>query len=128
MSFKATEEWFAQAVYDMDTADAMFSTHRYIYALFMAHLSIEKALKGLWAKKFHEDAPKTHNLEYLREKIGLTINNQDLYNTILRLSKISIPIRYPDDLQKISKDFPESVTLSIINNSKKVLEWLKKQL
>ena len=40
------KEWLKQADYDMDTADAMHSSGRYFYAVFMCHLSIEKALKG----------------------------------------------------------------------------------
>lgn len=42
------EEWLKQADYDLDTADFMFKGKRYIYAVFMCHLSIEKALKGLY--------------------------------------------------------------------------------
>jgi HEPN domain-containing protein len=36
----------------LGTAEAMFDAGRYIYTVFMWHLSIEKALKGLYAKKF----------------------------------------------------------------------------
>ena len=111
----------------MGTADVMFNAGRYIYAIFMAHLSIEKAFKGIWAKKFEEDAPKTHNLEYLREKLGLEPPNPDFHSHILRLNKVCIPIRYPDDLERISRDFPKDITKAIIYNSKKVLEWLKIQ-
>ena len=47
------EEWLKQADYDMDTAELMFSGGRYFYAVFMCHLSIEKALevtKGMIAQ------------------------------------------------------------------------------
>lgn len=40
--FKPVEEWFIQADYDLATAKAMFKTARYIYTIFMCHLSIEK--------------------------------------------------------------------------------------
>ena len=46
-NLKLPQEWFNQAGYDLRTADAMLSTGRYIYTVFMCHLSIEKALKGL---------------------------------------------------------------------------------
>ncbi|MDO9528114.1 MAG: HEPN domain-containing protein [Syntrophales bacterium] len=42
------QEWLRQADYDMDTAEYMLSGGRYFYAVFMCHLSIEKALKGLF--------------------------------------------------------------------------------
>ncbi|MEW5841789.1 MAG: HEPN domain-containing protein, partial [Bacteroidota bacterium] len=67
--FKPPDEWFLQAEYDIDTADAMFKSGRYMYAVFMSHLCIEKALKGLYAKTLCKDAPKTHNLLYLIELI-----------------------------------------------------------
>lgn len=38
---KSPEEWFIQASYDLDTAEAMFKTERYMYTVFMCHLSIE---------------------------------------------------------------------------------------
>lgn len=53
------KEWLKQAEYDMDTADAMFMSGRYFYAVFMCHLSIEKALKGLFHKLLDEVPPKT---------------------------------------------------------------------
>jgi HEPN domain-containing protein len=62
-------EWLKQADYDMDTADAMFTSGRYLYAVFMCHLSIEKSLKGLYSKELAEVPPKTHNLIYLLKKL-----------------------------------------------------------
>ncbi|MDI7258385.1 MAG: HEPN domain-containing protein [Thermodesulfobacteriota bacterium] len=67
------QEWFKQADYDMETADFMFNGGRYFYAVFMCHLSIEKALKGLYAQKLNEVPPKIHNLLYLVEKMRLNL-------------------------------------------------------
>jgi len=52
--YKLPKEWFKQADYDLDTARAMFDSGRYIYTIFMCHLSIEKALKGVYAGKFEK--------------------------------------------------------------------------
>ena len=65
------EEWLRQADYDMETAEAMFTSNRSIYAVFMCHLAIEKALKGLFQKKQGELPPKIHNLMYFIEKLNL---------------------------------------------------------
>lgn len=40
---KRVEEWFAQAAYDLDTAEYMLEGGRRFYAVFMAHLCVEKA-------------------------------------------------------------------------------------
>ena len=44
---KRTEEWLRQSDYDMDTALYMYEGGRFIYAVFMCHLAVEKTLKGL---------------------------------------------------------------------------------
>jgi len=48
------DEWYLQSDYDFETAEAMFTSGRYIYAIFMCHLSLEKAL----IKSFTQDRTK----------------------------------------------------------------------
>jgi len=55
MNFKPVDEWFLQSDYDFDTAKYMLNCHKNIYAVFMCHLSIEKAIKGLYAKILKND-------------------------------------------------------------------------
>lgn len=120
------EEWLKQADYDMDTADAMFSSGRYFYAVFMCHLSIEKSLKGLYSKNFHEVPPKTHNLIYFLNKIGKK-PDQELEKFIIKLNTASVATRYPDDLAKIQSAYTEEITKEMIEKSKDVLKWVKTQ-
>ena len=120
------EEWLKQADYDMDTADAMFSSGRYFYAVFMSHLSIEKSLKGLYSKKLHEVPPKTHNLIYLLNKIGKK-PDQKMEKFITKLNTASVATRYPDDLAKIQSAYTEEITKEMIEKSKDVLKWVKTQ-
>ena len=120
---KPTEEWLTQANYDMDTADYMFRGGRYMYAVFMCHLSLEKALKGRYAEKLGKEPPKTHNLLYLLEKMKLTLP-EDLFDFISTLNRVSVPTRYPDDLQRILKDYDKKKTKEVLDQSKQVLQWL----
>jgi len=124
---KPPEEWFIQAFYDLDTADVIFETGRYMYTVFMCHLSIEKALKGLYTKKLEEIPPKTHSLIYLAEKIGIQMP-ENLYDFVFSLNRVSVPTRYPDDLKRILKDYNKDITKEILTKSKDVLEWLKERL
>jgi HEPN domain-containing protein len=118
------DEWLRQAQYDMETADYLFEGERYFYAVFMCHLSIEKALKGLYVKRFNKTPPKTHNLIYLIEFINIDIPGNH-YDVIFTLNRISVPARYPDNLQTILKEFKKSKTIEVIEQSKEVLKWLK---
>jgi HEPN domain-containing protein len=124
---KSPQEWLKQADYDTKTADVMFDNKRYFYAVFMCHLSIEKALKGLYLERLKEIPPKTHNLVYLVEKIKVQLP-ENLYDSVFALNRVSVPTRYPDDLQRMLKDYNEERTKKIIDSGKEVLQWLKKQL
>jgi len=127
MSYKSEIEWFKQADYDIDTANIMLSTGRYIYAVFMAHLAIEKTLKGIWANKYNEDAPKTHNLVYLYSKLSLELP-ENFQISIDELNYVSIPTRYPETLDKLFSNFPKDRTEKIVSNSIEVIKWLKNQI
>ncbi|MGB5159459.1 HEPN domain-containing protein [Desulfobacterium sp. N47] len=120
------KEWLKQADYDMDTADVMHSSGRYFYAVFMCHLSIEKALKGLYCKILDQVPPKTHNLLYLLNNTGKK-PEQELEKFIIKLNIASVATRYPDDLAKIQADYTEEITKDIITKSKGLLKWVKMQ-
>ena len=109
----------------MDTAEFMFNGERYFYAVFMSHLSIEKALKGRNVQKFDKNPPKTHNLLYLIELIDPQIPD-NLYDIIFILNRVSISTRYPDNLQRMLEEFNKSKTGDVLEKSKGVLKWLKK--
>lgn len=115
-----------QVIMPSGIADAMFSIGRYFYAVFMCHLSIEKALKGLYSKKLHEVPPKTHNLIYLLNKIGKK-PDQKLEKFITKLNTASVATRYPDDLAKIQSAYTEEITKEMIEKSKDALKWVKTQ-
>jgi HEPN domain-containing protein len=119
-------EWFKQAEYDMKTAEAMFDSRRYIYVVFMCHMAIEKALKGLYAQAFDKLPPKTHNLLLLTEKIGYDLP-EDLYDFIFRLNGVSVPTRYPEDIEKLKKDYNKRNTADMLEMGKETLKWLKRK-
>lgn len=124
---KSPQEWLKQADYDIKTAEIMFDNKRYFYAVFMCHLSIEKALKGIYLDRLKEIPPKTHNLVYLVEKIKLLLP-ENLYDSVFALNRVSVPTRYPDDIQRMLKDYNEERTKKVIESGKEALQWLKKQL
>ncbi|MEK7448602.1 MAG: HEPN domain-containing protein [Planctomycetota bacterium] len=68
---KQTQEWIRQSDYDFITAKAMFKSGRYIYTVFMCHLSVEKALKGLYREITKTEPPKIHDLINLATRINL---------------------------------------------------------
>jgi HEPN domain-containing protein len=125
--FKKSEEWFKQAEYDLETAEAMFDAGRYIYTVFMCHLSIEKALKGLYAKRFRKSPPRIHNLNYFCEILEIVLE-KDLQEFIDNLNDLSVPIRYPDELENLLNDYKKEDTLKVLEKTKELLLCLKGML
>jgi HEPN domain-containing protein len=41
---------------------------------------------------------------------------------------VSIPTRYPEDLQKLLKDYKKRNTAELIKGGREVLKWLRTQL
>jgi len=66
------EEWFFQSDYDLETAQQMLQSGRNVYAIFMCHLSLEKALKGLFVKRLNDVPPKLHDLIYFVDRMSLS--------------------------------------------------------
>lgn len=118
-------EWYFQSDYDLETAKDMLKSGRNVYCIFMCHLSVEKALKGLFVKTTKQYPPKTHNLTFFIDKIGLKPETED-FAFLHSLNKVSIPTRYPDDLRKLFTVFTDSKTTEIVMQTEKLQKWIKK--
>jgi len=124
---KSSQEWSRQAEYDMETARAMLDSGRYIYCVFMCHLSIEKSLKALYAKKLGKNPSKTHNLVYLAQSLHLDL--PEIIKEFLEiLDSVSVPTRYPEELEKLIKEYTENKAKNILNESRETSRWLKQKL
>lgn len=121
---KRVLEWLKQADYDLDTARFMCSGGRYFYAVFMCHLAVEKALKGLYQQKRQETPPKTHNLIYLLDRIGL-IPDQDKGRAMTRLNEANVTTRYPDDIDRLRSSYTQETTMQVLSQTQEILEWIK---
>lgn len=122
-----TKEWFTQAEYDLDTARYMLKGDRRFYAVFMAHLCVEKALKGLWHERFGTPPPKTHNLLYLVEKVGVP-PTREVNEFLTSLNDASVATRCPDDIKKMMAAFPRQEVQSMVEKTQEALAWLKSLL
>jgi len=119
--------WIKSSNYDIRTAEHMLKTGRYIYVLFMCHLSVEKLLKALYEAVLEKIPPKTHNLIYLSKSIGLEIPEKFL-STIESLNDLSIVTRYPEDMDSLIKAFKKERVAEYLNRTKALLRWLRKDM
>ena len=113
-----------QAGYDMDTAEYMFKGERYFYTVFLCHLSLEKALKAIYQKKYNVIPSSTNNLPYLIEKVQLKLPDE-FSDAVSALNRMRVFPYYPDDLQKLLNDYDKDKTSIILEKSRKALTWLR---
>ena len=66
--------WIELSDYDLDTAEALLASGRYLYVGFMSHQAIEKILKAYFVSVKNETAPFSHSLSHLAKRSGLFEN------------------------------------------------------
>lgn len=91
---------------------------------FICHLALEKLLKAHVTEATQSVPAKSHDLISLVKKAELELP-QDLLEFIGKINTASIPTRYPDDLQRALKDYPKPVAHDYLEQTEKVLQWLK---
>lgn len=78
------EKWIELATYDLDTAEAMLASGRYLYVLFCSQQAIEKRLKAEIVEKTGTFPPRTHDLTKLAQLSKIQIPEEwELYLRIL---------------------------------------------
>jgi HEPN domain-containing protein len=124
---KAVAYWFEGAKYDIGTAEDILGTGRYPYALFMAHMALEKALKALYVKRTHRHAPRTHSLSMLARYIKNEMP-RSMAEQLAGYASFHIQTRYPDYLFEYYAHCTEEFTRKTVEEMKGVFEWLSQKL
>ena len=115
--------WRKDAMGDMEVAGVILRNGRYAYALFTAHLAIEKLLKVFIMAKSSELPPRIHNLSRLASLSGLTISAAH-EDALRRLEMFQIAGRYPGgEIAGIGKD--EAV--GRLEEAQELFQWLSQQ-
>jgi HEPN domain-containing protein len=100
----AARYWLELSEYDLETAEAMLASGRYLYVAFMAHQSVEKMLKAFHVQQQKEPAPFSHSLSYLAKKAGLSaLFSEEQQQFIDMLEPMNIECRYPTHKEQLMK-------------------------
>ena len=121
--------WLELSDYDLETAEAMLISKRYLYVGFMCHQSIEKIFKAYFTVLKSETAPYSHSLSYLAKK-GEFYNffSEDQQDFIDQVEPLNIEARYPSHKERLLKSLTHEKCLEIIENTKELQQWIKEKL
>ena len=124
---KTTSNWLLSADYDLQTAESLLRNRRYIYVVFMCHLSLEKNLKAVLSERLKELPPYTHNLNKLIELGGIVLPVQ--YQSFVdKLNLQSVPTRYPEDFRRLSKEINKKIAEDYLKQTKRIIRWLRRNI
>ena len=119
--------WVDQALYDLETAQAMLASGRYLYVLFCCQQAAEKALKAVIVRRTGELPPRVHNLMRLAEtaKIQLT---PDVQRFLGELSSYYIQSRYPEEIKTVGSAVSRELAASIHAKTEQTVQWVLSML
>jgi HEPN domain-containing protein len=87
--------WFDLADEDIIVAESNFNNKHFLWSLFISHLALEKALKGLYVQYIEETPPKLHDLVKIAKASSLPISDLDL-RFLSEMNRFNIEARYPE--------------------------------
>ncbi|MDP3915524.1 MAG: HEPN domain-containing protein [Bacteroidota bacterium] len=124
-----TRYWVEISDYDLETAEAMLRSKRYLYVGFMCHQTIEKIFKANFSAIKSETAPYSHSLSYLAKQGGFydsfTEKQKDFIDQI---EPLNIETRYPSHKERLLKSLSEEKCSEILQMTKELQQWIKEKL
>lgn len=127
MDVQATVDyWIDLSEYDIVTAEVMLRGGRYLYVGFMAHQSVEKALKAIHWHLRKTDPPYTHDLRKLARSSEIEQDLPERFSDILdELQPLNIETRYPKDKEQLLQVLTKSYSQSLISRTKEPIGWIR---
>jgi len=112
---------------DFETMMVLFESKKYLWALFLGHISVEKLLKACYVRKFGKHAPLIHNLYRLAElsEIVLTEEQSDVLD---KITTFNINAKYEDYKKEFSTSCTTEFTKDWIEKIKIIRSWIKEML
>lgn len=125
--------WEDIAIYDLETAEAMLISGRYLYVVFMCQQAIEKFVKGLFVLYKGEEPPKIHNIWNIFDRIfdidkfgeNEKQDAEKYFSFFDELLAYYISERYPSYKQKLSQSITKEKATEVLIKTKEVFSWLK---
>ena len=122
MTKKIAYKWLKQALHDLEIAEKNIDIGGYDVAAFLAHQSVEKLLKAIFAIRGRK-IPRTHYIDELAKELKLKDN---LIDSISALTVDYTFARYPDVSGMIPyEEYNEEIAGEKIRIVKEIFESLK---
>ena len=117
--------WWRLVEYDLETAESLLATRRYLYVGFLCHLIIEKSLKAV-ISGLGSEPPRIHNLARLAELAGLlqqmTVEQLSVLDS---LEPMNIEGRYPGDIDSLTRTLDAKRCRLMLAQTEELCKWIR---
>ena len=121
--------WIDIADYDLETAEAMYKTGRWLYVAFMCHQVIEKTLKAYWCVCRDDDPPYIHDHKKISQGCGLyTKMSADQLKFLDFIKPMNIEARYQEIKDEVARTLNREITAEILEQTKQMHSWILENL
>ena len=121
--------WIELSDYDLETAEAMLQTKRYLYVGFMCHQAIEKIFKAVFSKIIEDTPPFVHKLVLIARQGNFYEQfSEEQKDFIDQMEPLNIKSRYPDDKKELAKKLNHAKCVEILDKTKNLQQWTKEKL
>ncbi|MGI6732887.1 MAG: HEPN domain-containing protein [Anaerovoracaceae bacterium] len=131
--------WRILSDYDFETAECLIAGKRWAYVAYVCHQAVERLLKGMHIYHTKKETPKTHNLNYIFNRIikdetflaGLkdhqTFESEKADNIEFMADLMYYYMSdYPFSYNKVMDRFiDEEKAMEVYHRTSKLLKWLK---
>jgi HEPN domain-containing protein len=117
-------KWLKQALHDIEMAEKNIAIGGYDVAAFLAHQSVEKLFKAVFAIK-GQKIPKSHYIDELARELEL---EKDIIDAVSELTVDYTFSRYPDVADGVPyEEYDEEIAKEKLETAKKVFQYLKNE-
>lgn len=124
---KRVQYWIDSANHDFDVAESLFKNKKYDWCLFVAHLVLEKILKGFYVKYKDDFPPRSHDLVKPADMADLEMDEETL-DFLDSVNSFNISTRYPDEKFKFYKMCTKNFTKENLTRIKEIRNWLLQKI
>jgi len=119
--------WLDLAKYDLETAEAMLKSGRWLYVVFMCQQAVEKLVKGLYGLHLgFDEIPRIHNINILVKRFDKLTSAVDpaYYHLFDKLTGYYLNNRYPDYTEGLGKKIKEDDSKQLFHQTEEAFKWL----
>ena len=122
------EYWLTTSNDDLETAQSMFDSGKFVWALFIAHLAFEKLLKAFWVKNNEINfPPRTHDLNRIAKETALVFSDKER-EFLAEVTSFNLEVRYPDYKKKFNERCTKEFASKYLAEIKDLFECTLKKM